>query len=332
MADPDEANLAYQNLTPEQILDCIESIGYMPDGRLLALNSYENRVYQVGIEDDEPVVAKFYRPGRWTDAAIHEEHSFAIELERAQIPVVAPIASNDATLHTSGAFRFAVYPRKGGRWPELDDDEFLTQIGRFVARIHNVGATAEFHARPALDTASYGDASVDTVIDDGDLPGELITPYETLADDLLEAIDDAFAAAAPTAVLRIHADLHPGNLLARDAELHIVDLDDVRTGPAVQDLWMLLSGERAERERQLEKLLDGYTEFRDFDARELRLIEPLRTLRIIHYAAWLTRRYEDPAFQRAFPWFREPRYWEEHILSLREQLAEIAEPPLRWQR
>ena len=332
MRAPDDANLAYANLTPAQILDCIDSAGFVTDGRLLALNSYENRVYQVGIEEADPVVAKFYRPGRWSDAEIREEHGFAAELAAAEIPVVAPLSPDGRSLLDHNGFRFAVYPRRGGRWPELGDPIILTQIGRFVGRVHAVGAASDFEHRPELDVWSFGESSAQTVLEESTLPPELVHPYETLAEDLLDAVGLAFEQTEPFARLRLHGDLHPGNLLARDDDIHIVDLDDARSGPAVQDLWMLLSGSRGERESQLAAVLDGYTEFHDFNARELRLIEALRALRMMHYAAWLTRRFEDPAFQQAFPWFAEPRYWEGHVLSLREQLAELNEAPLQWHR
>lgn len=323
-------NLAYQNLTPDDILDAVDSLGFQSDGRLLALNSYENRVYQIGMEEGEPLVGKFYRPGRWSREAILEEHDFALALAEAEIPLVAPIIANGQTLHEHEGFLFALYPRRGGHWPELDDEALLLQIGRLVARIHAIGELKPFEHRPALDIDTFGDDSVDTVLEANVLPPELITPYETLAEDLLDAIEEVFDACPNVQHLRLHGDLHPSNLLTRDEHIHIVDLDDARTGPAVQDLWMFLSGSPDERTGQLHALLNGYTEFRHFDVRELRLIEALRGLRIMHYAAWLTRRFDDPAFQRAFPWFAEPRYWEAHILSLREQLAALAEPPLDY--
>ncbi len=323
-------NLAYQNLTPDDILDAVDSLGYQSDGRLLALNSYENRVYQIGMENSDPLVGKFYRPGRWTNEAILEEHAFAIALAEAEIPLVAPLKANGQTLHEHEGFRFALYPRRGGHWPELDDEALLLQIGRLVARIHAIGELQPFAHRPELDIEHFGDDSMDTVLDADVLPPELITPYESLAEDLLDAIEEVFDACPNVQRLRLHGDLHPSNLLTRDEHIHIVDLDDARTGPAVQDLWMFLSGSPDERTGQLQALLNGYTEFRQFDNRELRLIEALRGLRIMHYAAWLTRRFDDPAFQRAFPWFAEPRYWEAHILSLREQLAALAEPTLEY--
>ena len=323
-------NLAYQGLRPDQILACVERLGFHADGRLLALNSYENRVYQVGIEDQPPLIAKFYRPGRWSDAAILEEHEFALEMAAADIPLVGPLEIAGQTLHHVDVFRLALYPRRGGRWPELDDEGLLQQIGRLVGRMHNVGETRPFRHRPALDSDSFGYASMESILDAEVLPDELFDAYQTLAEDLLERVDAAIDNASGFRSIRLHGDLHPSNLLARGETVHIVDLDDARSGPSVQDIWMFLSGSRDEQQRQLDVILQGYSEFRTFNTVELQLIEPLRTLRIMHYAAWLTRRYSDPAFQQAFPWFEEPRYWESHILSLREQQALLQEPPLQW--
>ncbi|MDX1499516.1 MAG: serine/threonine protein kinase [Woeseiaceae bacterium] len=327
LADVD-ATLAYAALDPATIADALASKGFACDGRLLALNSYENRVYRVGIENGAPVVAKFYRPGRWSDAAILEEHAFAAELEAAEIPVVTPLASDGATLHHHGGFRFAVYPCHGGRAPDLDDFDLLRQLGRFVARSHAVGALARFEARPALDIDSFGTASRDYLLEHDVIPPDLLPAYESVADDVLEGIAAVFERVGDTRSLRIHGDFHPGNVLVRDERVHIVDLDDARHGPAVQDLWMFLSGDRAEQEPQLAALLDGYEEFRDFDYAELHLVEALRSLRLMHYAAWLARRWADPAFRAAFPWFESRRYWDEHVLSLREQIPLMQEPAL----
>ena len=326
----DRDTLAYQELTPDDIVASVESVGFACDGRLLALNSYENRVYQVGLEDAAPVVAKFYRPGRWSDEAILEEHGFAIELAGAEVPVVAPLARDGATLHRHGDFRFAVYTRHGGRAPELDDEALLEQLGRFVARLHRVGVTRRFEHRPAIGIDRLGGASADFLLSAGMIPGHLEAAYDSLADDLLDAVEAAWDRAGAVPTLRLHGDFHPGNVLVREGQVHIVDLDDACTGPAIQDLWMFLSGGRLEQSSQLERLLEGYAEFRDFDPAELHLVEALRTLRMMHYAAWLARRWADPAFQRAFPWFGTTRYWEDHVLSLREQLAALAEPPLAW--
>ncbi len=320
----------YDALTPDVVCNAVETIGVVADGRLLALNSYENRVYQVGVEDREPVIVKFYRPGRWSDAAINEEHEFAAELQARDIPVVAPVAIDSTTLFEYAGFRWALYPRRGGHWPELDSRELLTEIGRLVARIHSVGEQKPFAARPALDAHTFGQIPVDRIEAAGVLPSHLYDAYVSVADDLLDAVEDALEDIPNVAHLRLHGDLHPSNILSRDGELNIVDLDDARTGPAIQDLWMFLSGSRDEQLGALDALLSGYNEFRRFDTRELALIEAYRSLRIVHYAGWLTARFDDPAFQQAFPWFAETRYWEEHVLALREQLAALDEEPLTW--
>ena len=329
VADP--SALAYAELQPEDILGALEDLGFPCDGRFLALNSYENRVYQIGIEDDAPVVAKFYRPGRWSDAEIMEEHDFAMELARAELPVVAPNTHDGKTLLRFASFRFSVYPCRGGRAPELDDYGLLRQLGRLVARIHLIGEVREFDARPSIDIDSYGVASCNYLLDNEVIPIELDAAYESVTEQVLDEVEACQGRAGAVQQFRIHADFHPGNVLIAGEQIHIVDLDDTRRGPAVQDLWMFLSGDQAEQAPQLEALLEGYAEFRHFDARELHLIEALRSLRIMHYAAWLARRWSDPAFKRAFPWFEGQRYWDEHILSLREQVSLMQEPPLQWQ-
>jgi len=318
----------YSTLIPDTLLDAVDACGYRTDGRLLALNSYENRVYQIGIEDAPPLIAKFYRPGRWTNACILEEHAFALELAAGEIPVIAPLQTNATTLHTFQGFRFALYPRQGGYWPELNSREERAWMGRFIARIHAVGATRPFRHRPELDIDSFGHQSRQLLLDKGFIPAHIEDAYRSLTSDLLQQVAARFASAGNVRKIRLHGDCHPGNILWTGQGPHFVDLDDCRTGPAIQDLWMLLSGERQEMQTQLADLLEGYLQFRDFDHRELQLIEPLRTLRIIHYAAWLARRWDDPAFPQAFPWFNTGRYWEEHVLALREQAALLNEPPL----
>jgi Ser/Thr protein kinase RdoA (MazF antagonist) len=292
------------------------------------LNSYENRVYQVGIEDAPPIFAKFYRPGRWSDEAIHEEHDFSLELAEAELPVVAPLEHANRTLHRHGLFRFAVYPCEGGRAPDLDNLDLLAQLGRLVARIHLIGALQPFADRPTIDINSYGFESRDYLLDHGFIPEDLEPAYTSVADLVLAGVETSFARAGRVETLRIHADFHPGNVLIRGDQIHIVDLDDTRTGPAAQDLWMFLSGDAEEQTPQLAALLEGYEDFRSFNHRELHLVEALRSLRIMHYAAWLARRWEDPAFKVAFPWFDSQRYWDEHVLSLREQVALMQEPLL----
>ncbi|MGI9302279.1 MAG: serine/threonine protein kinase [Gammaproteobacteria bacterium] len=324
-------SLAYQDLGPDEVLASVESLGYRCDGRLLALNSYENRVYRVGQEDGPPLVIKLYRPGRWADEAIVEEHAFTAEIAAQEIPVVAPLIHDGEALHRYRDFRFAVYPCHGGRPPDLEDKTLQRQLGRFIARIHLCGEREPFKHRPRLDIDSYGLRSRDFLLEAGFIPPDIEPAYTSLCGHLFERIAECYTRAGDVRDIRMHADFHPSNVLVIDDQLHIVDFDDCRMGPAVQDLWMFLSGDREEQTPQLEALLAGYTEFRLFDARELHLIEALRTLRIMHYAAWLARRWEDPAFQIAFPWFDSRRYWDEHVLMLREQAALMDEPPLVWE-
>lgn len=322
---------AFEQLGPDAILDAVESGGLLCDGRTLALNSYENRVYRVGIEEATPVVAKFYRPARWTDEAIREEHVFAAELAEAEIPVVAPLRDEEGnTLRFHGPYRFALFPLRGGRAPELDNPGQLEVIGRFVARLHLLGEQRTFKHRPQLSVQRLGEESADYLLNSPHLPRELQASYRAISEDLLAAVKSRFASRPDIAQFRIHGDLHPGNLLWRDETPHIVDLDDCCNGPAIQDLWMFLSGDRQYRNERLGDLLCGYEEFREFDTRELALIEPLRALRQMYYAAWLARRWDDPAFQLAFPWFASARFWDDHILALREQRAAMDEPDLTW--
>jgi Ser/Thr protein kinase RdoA (MazF antagonist) len=323
-----ESSHPFQTLTPSFIMDAVESQGYRCDCRIFALNSYENRVYQVGIEDGSPLIAKFYRPGRWSDAQILEEHGFCFELAEHELPVVAPCRNPAGeSLFHYGGFRFTLYPRQGGHAPEFDNLDNLLILGRLLGRIHRVGAVRPFAHRPVLDVASFGHASV-TLIGERFIPDEYRASYLAVTGQLLTAIDELMATAGPVRYLRAHGDCHAGNILWRDDAPHFVDFDDARMAPAVQDLWMMLSGERARQTAQLAELVEGYNEFGDFHPRELRLVEALRTLRMLHYSAWLARRWADPMFPHTFPWFNTTRYWGEHILQLREQLAALAEPPL----
>ncbi len=318
----------YAGLTPDRILDALDGVGIAGDGRLLALNSYENRVYLVYRDGDAAVVAKFYRPARWSDEQIGEEHAFTAELAAREIPVIAPMTLANRTLHRFAGFRFAVYPRQGGRTPELDDRATLEWLGRFIGRIHAVGALAPFAHRPALDIATFGDEPRDYLLAHGFVPPDLVAAYRSVSAMALDGVRRCYDRAGDVRTLRLHGDCHAGNVLWTADGPHFVDFDDARTGPAVQDLWMLLSGDRAAATRQLADVLAGYEDFMDFDRRELHLLEALRTLRLVHYAAWIARRWDDPAFPAAFPWFNTQRYWQDRILELREQIAAMDEPPL----
>ncbi|CAM2139021.1 Stress response kinase A [Pararobbsia alpina] len=327
-ANPPSADVPFDGLTPECVLDAIESVGLWPDGRLLALNSYENRVYQIGIDGDAPIVAKFYRPARWSDGAILEEHAFVAELAQREIPAVPARAIESCTLHTHAGFRFSIFDRRGGRAPELEDRDTLTWLGRFLGRIHAVGALEPYVSRPALDIDTFGREPSTFVLEHDFVPADLRSAYQTVVALALEAIEAAFERAGDIKPIRLHGDCHGGNVLWTDAGPHFVDFDDSRMGPAIQDLWMLLPAGRAEQTAALADLLAGYEDFCEFDSRELYLVEALRTLRLIHYSAWLARRWNDPAFPAAFPWFNTQRYWEDRVLELREQVAAMAEPPL----
>ena len=328
MQDDTELKHDYTGLTPDLVLAAIESAGFETSGRLLALNSYENRVYRCELEAGGAVVAKFYRPDRWSNAAIGEEHAFALELLAQEIPVVAPLVFDGETLLQYGGYRFALYPLRGGRWPDLETREDLNWMGRFIARIHNVGRSKLFEHRQQIEIKRMGEEPVAWLQQQGFIPSHLQEAYSTLAVDLLAEIRAAFERCGNYNVIRLHGDCHRSNILWTDDGPHFVDLDDCCNGPAIQDLWMLLSGDRQEMTGQLCDLLEGYEEFAELDMKELNLIEALRTLRMMHYAAWLARRWDDPAFPLAFPWFNTNAYWEEHVLELREQLSRLQEPVL----
>ena len=331
---------AYERLTPDVVLDALSSVGLVGDGRLMALSSYENRVYQIHLESAAPgdasadiVVAKFYRPERWSEAQILEEHAFAAELMQAEIPVIGPLALEGRTLHHYDGFAFSVSPRRGGRRPELESFDVLEWIGRFLGRIHSIGSRSTFASRPTLDVQSFGHASRDVLLDGGYLPLDMESRWIKAFDTAMKTAEAVFASTGYVKQLRLHGDCHPGNILwtpegAPGAGPHFVDLDDARMGPAVQDLWMLLSGDRAQCNRQLGALVDGYEEFREFDRRELALIEPLRTLRLVHYSAWLAQRWHDPIFPINFPWFGSSDYWKGQVDMLEEQDEAMQEAPL----
>jgi len=320
---------SFYDLGPEQVLQAVESVGFACSGHQLGLNSYENRVYQIGLENDQAIVAKFYRPQRWSDAAIMEEHVFTLELEALDIPVVAPLCIDGNSLFRFGAHRFSLYPLKAGRAPDLECHMHLQQLGRFIGRIHALGATRHFDCRPELNVQTFGDDAYELLMENGFIPPELEKAYETLAEDVLDMVEARFSSFDPH-YIRLHGDAHPGNILWKNHAPYILDFDDARMGPAIQDLWMFLSGDRSQMTATLDTLLTAYSQFHEFDGRELYLIEPLRTLRMMHHAAWLAQRWDDPAFKRAFPWFNSQQYWEEHILTLREQAAAMQEEALQW--
>ena len=356
---------AFEALTPDVVMDALASVGLYGDGRLMALSSYENRVYQLHLENDtgagRVVVAKFYRPERWSEAQILEEHAFSAELMAAEIPVIGPLVLQGTTLNHFGGFAFSVSPSRGGRPPELDNPEVLEWIGRFLARIHTVGAARPFVSRPVLNLQSFGIDSREWLLGHDRVPLDVQSAWAEISQSAINKIAnyscltwenvtiDRHSApqtsqksfqtdsdADPIKLLRLHGDCHPGNILwtptdvpaAKGPGPHFVDLDDARTGPAVQDFWMLLSGDRQQRTRQLGALVDGYEQFREFDRRELALIEPLRTLRLIHYSAWLARRWADPTFPINFPWFGSSDYWKGQVQMLEEQMEAMEEEPL----
>jgi Ser/Thr protein kinase RdoA (MazF antagonist) len=328
----------YAGLTPDLVMDALDSVGLRGDGRLLQLNSYENRVFQVFLEDGQVVVAKFYRPGRWSDAQILEEHRFTAELAAEEIPAVAPLvltadptSTLKPTLHGQPAtlacierdgeqHRFAVAPRRSGREPPLEGTSELAWIGRFIGRMHAVGARGPFEHRTTLSVDAIGRAARDWICEHADLPPELLPLWQDAADRALDVARKAFDRLGDVATIRVHGDCHIGNVLWTDHGPHFVDLDDAMNAPAVQDLWMLLSADGAEGRAQVRALLGGYESFREFDDRELTLVEPLRTLRMIHHSAWIAKRWKDPAFPAAFPWFGTTAYWQEQIDLLRERV------------
>ncbi len=320
----------YDLLTPDLVIDAVESAGYLSDARLLALNSYENRVYQVGLEDAEPLIAKFYRPERWTQAQIQEEHDFSHELVEADISVVAPLIDDKgSSLHEHAGFKFALFNRRGGYPPELDNLENLFILGRTLGRIHAVGRAGKFKLRNEITVEKMMGINIQYLLEHGFIPRDLIPAYSSLAQDLLVAVNSIYDEVSPEDLIRVHGDCHVGNILWRDQTAHFVDLDDCIMAPAIQDLWMFLSGDRYRRQQQLSEVVEGYNEFCDFHPRQLRWVEAMRTMRIVNYSAWLARRWEDPAFPRSFTWFNTERFWADHILELREQLSALQEEPLQ---
>ena len=318
----------YEKLTPDLVIRAVESLGYEPDARVFGLNSYENRVYQVGISNESFLIVKFYRPGRWTTDQILEEHQFSQELSDLEIPVISPVILDEKSIFEFEGFQLAVFPMFLGRPLELDTHDNLLVMGRFIGRIHSVGAEASFLDRLEINVDRFAVQSREFLLSNDFIPPDLIAAYETLSQDLIFRVESCFSGHGSIKKLRIHGDCHSGNVLWKDNAPNFVDFDDTMNGPAIQDLWMMLSGSRDQRQAQLIELLEGYNEFYRFPTSELSLIESLRTLRIMNYSAWLARRWDDPAFPRNFPWFNSVRYWSEHILQLREQLSALDEPPL----
>lgn len=316
-------NRPFEGLSPDVVVDAVEVRGFRADGCSQALGSYENRVYQVGVEDADPVVVKFYRPGRWSDAAILEEHEFAAELAGADVPVIAPLSLGGTTLFKISTFRYAIYPRRGGRWPELASGDEREWMGRFLGRMHAVGAVRRFVHRPTLSVEALGRGSVRFLLDSGVVPDYIRERFTSVAGQAVQEAERLFDSVGPYPAIRLHGDCHRGNVLWTDAGPHFVDLDDCMSGPAIQDLWMLVAGDEAEVGLQMGDLLQGYRRFFSFDDRQLDLIEPLRTLRILQYNAWIARRWHDPAFPKAFQWFGEPRHWETVTQSLQDQIDRL---------
>lgn len=321
-------NHPFDTLTPSFVLNAVDRHGYVSDGRILALNSYENRVYQVGIEDDEPIIAKFYRPERWSDAQILEEHQFCAELVDQELPVVPPLVKDGESILHYGDFRMALYTRKGGHAPELDNLDNLFIMGRYLGRMHRVGAVQPFEFRPAITCKHYGHDSA-ALIKDKFMPAHIQASYDAVIDEILKIIDTVYVDGETSEYIRVHGDCHVGNILWRDDAPHFIDFDDSRMAPAIQDIWMLLSGDRLRQTAQLNEIIEGYNEFSEFPLHQIKYIESLRTLRIMYFSAWLAKRWSDPAFPRAFPWFNSTQYWEQHILDLREQLGELNEPNIQ---
>lgn len=326
---PDVSSHPYDQLTPDLILDAVEAAGVAVNGRLFALNSYENRVYQIGVEDAPSVIAKFYRPGRWSEAAIREEHAFSLELQEAGIPVVAPAPlANGDTLGSEGGFLFAIFPQRGGQAPDTSVTDTLYRLGQWLGQLHNIGARRPFEHRPSF-SLLQGLAANNQLLIEGDwVPRDLRPAWDSLIPELTKLCAARIEEAGPVDTLRLHGDCHAGNILCREEQMLFVDLDDCRSGPAIQDMWLLLNGEDNERGAQLGELLEGYEMFRDFNRRERHLIEPFRCYRQIAHCAWLAKRWDDPAFPRFFPWFGQARFWSDQILALREQIAALQSPAI----
>lgn len=312
---------SFFQLTPDGVLDAIESVGLEPQAALLALNSYENRVYQFRDYEENKYVVKFYRPNRWSDEQILEEHQFCLQLVENEIPVIPPLSYNGNTLLKFNGFRFALFECKGGRTPELDDPKTLEWIGRFIGRIHLLGESKNYQHRPSVTVQSYAEQGSQFLLKNDFIPKHILPAYQAITSQLIDICHQRFDQLGPYQAIRLHGDCHPSNVLWTPDGPHFVDFDDSRMGPAIQDLWMLIND--ASDRNLWNKLLQGYEDFFEFDDRQFKIVEPLRTIRMIHYSAWLAQRWEDPSFKHNFPWFDTVRYWEENLLSLKEQLSAI---------
>jgi len=325
------ASFDFSALSPDLIIDGLESAGFTVDSGLLALNSYENRVYQFHDDNLVKYVTKFYRPQRWEITQILEEHEFSFELEEQELPIVAPLKINGKSLFEYEGYHFAVFPCRGGRIFEVDNLNQLEWMGRFLGRIHAVSSQNNFHLRPNFNSNELLYQARESIIASNYVPKSLSTPFFTILDQVIAVASKQYLPAQQTKQIRLHGDCHAGNILWRDEGPHFVDLDDCRTGPAIQDLWMMLSGDRQQQLLQLDTLLMGYEEFFTFENEQLLLIESLRTMRLVNYMAWLCKRWDDPAFPQNFPWFNTEKYWEQQILMLKEQMSALQQPPLSLQ-
>ena len=320
------SKFSFVDLTPDSILDAVESIGIYAESGLLALNSYENRVYQFKADDGQRYVVKFYRPERWSKAQILEEHSFTFELAAAEVPVVAPIVRDGQSLFEHNGYLFTLFPSVGGRIFEMDNLDQLDVLGRLIGRMHQVAKGNVFSERPVIGCDEYLDTAKIQLQNSNLVPSSLTTAFYTILDMVIAKTKSLYQ---QVETIRLHGDCHAGNILWAGDALMFVDLDDSRQGPAIQDLWMMLSGDRNNQLLQLDTLVAAYEEFCDFDHTQLKLIEPLRAMRMIHYMGWLAKRWEDPAFPRNFSWFADDKYWEQQILALKEQYSALQEPPLK---
>lgn len=319
---------AFDALTPDLILSAVEAQGFQPTGALFPLNSYENRVYEIALEENNPIVAKFYRPGRWTAEAIAEEHRFVWAAHELEVPTVEPLRLMRPTifgdsLGQQGGFYFAIYAKFRGRMIVEHSAEDLQWLGRTMARLHNVGAYFSCTQRMALNPQTYGHSSIPAILALNCIPEAQRATLDTLLPHAVQLTEPFFAHAWDC--LPLHGDCHHGNVLWNAQGPYLLDFDDMVIAPPVQDVWMLLHGDADEQRAQRDAFLDGYTMFREFDERSFILAEPLRTLRMIHHIAWLAVRHEEPAFQRAFPYFTQPRYWEECAQHMREQISLLQE-------